>query len=138
MTLLSVRDLVVNYHTQGGPVPAVRGVDIEIPKSEVLGLAGESGCGKTTIAGALLRLLPRGTEVTGSILLNGEDVLGMRPGRLRAVRWTETSIVFQGAMHALNPVITTIWSRGMRTSMFFKLCWRAPLTSIQRRSLTNS
>jgi peptide/nickel transport system ATP-binding protein len=104
MSLLSVRDLFVNYHTQGGPVPAVRGVDIEIGKGEVLGLAGESGCGKSTIAGALLRLLPRGTEVTGSILLNGEDVLGMRPGRLRAVRWTETSIVFQGAMHALNPV----------------------------------
>jgi peptide/nickel transport system ATP-binding protein len=82
----------------------VRGVDIEIAKSEVLGLAGESGCGKSTIAGALLRLLPRGTDVTGSVLLNGEDVLGMRPGRLRAVRWTETSIVFQGAMHALNPV----------------------------------
>src|SRR6266508_2991930 len=104
MSLLSVRDLFVNYHTQGGPVPAVRGVDVEIGKGEVLGLAGESGCGKSTIAGALLRLLPTGTEVTGSILLNGEDVLGMKPGRLRAVRWTETSIVFQGAMHALNPV----------------------------------
>lgn len=104
MSLLSVRDLQVNYQTGGGAVAAVRGVDLNIAKGEVLGLAGESGCGKSTIAGALLRLLPAGTEVTGSIKLNGEDVLGMRPGRLRAVRWTETSIVFQGAMHSLNPV----------------------------------
>jgi peptide/nickel transport system ATP-binding protein len=104
MTLLSVRDLHVNYRTQAGPVPAVRGVDLDIAKGEVLGLAGESGCGKSTIAGALLRLLPKGTEVTGTVSLNGEDVLAMRPGRLRALRWAETSIVFQGAMHALNPV----------------------------------
>jgi peptide/nickel transport system ATP-binding protein len=56
------------------------------------------------MAGALLRLLPRGTTVTGEVLLNGEDVLTMKPGRLRAVRWTEASIVFQGALHSLNPV----------------------------------
>ena len=71
---------------------------------ETLGLAGESGCGKSTLAGALLRLLPRGTEVTGEVLLDGEDVLTMKPGRLRAVRWTEIAIVFQGALHSLNPV----------------------------------
>ena len=71
---------------------------------ETLGLAGESGCGKSTLAGALLRLLPRGTEVTGEVLLDGEDVLAMKPGRLRAVRWTGMAIVFQGALHTLNPV----------------------------------
>jgi peptide/nickel transport system ATP-binding protein len=85
-------------------VPAVRGVDIELDVGQTLGLAGESGCGKSSLAGALLRLLPRGTEVTGEVLLDGEDVLGMKPGRLRAVRWTDLSIVFQGALHALNPV----------------------------------
>ncbi len=104
MSVLSVRDLTVSYSTQAGPVPAVRGVDLEIAKGEVLGLAGESGCGKSTIAGALLRLLPTGTEVNGQILLGGEDVLTMKPGRLRAARWTGASIVFQGAMHAMNPV----------------------------------
>jgi peptide/nickel transport system ATP-binding protein len=102
--VLSVRDLHVTYRSEAGPVPAVRGVSFELGAGETLGLAGESGCGKSTIAGALLRVLPRGTEVTGEIRLDGEDVLAMKPGRLRAVRWTEMSIVFQGALHALNPV----------------------------------
>jgi peptide/nickel transport system ATP-binding protein len=103
--LLSVRDLHVTYAAAGAtPVPAVRGVDIELDVGETLGLAGESGCGKSSLAGALLRLLPRGSKVTGEVLLDGEDVLGMKPGRLRAVRWTDLAIVFQGALHTLNPV----------------------------------
>jgi peptide/nickel transport system ATP-binding protein len=102
--VLSVRDLHVTYRSSAGPVPAVRGVDLELAVGETLGLAGESGCGKSTLAGALLRLLPRDARVTGEVLLEGEDVLTMRPGRLRAVRWTELAIVFQGALHTLNPV----------------------------------
>jgi peptide/nickel transport system ATP-binding protein len=104
MSVLSVHDLHVSYQTQAGPVPAVRGVSFDIGRGEVLGLAGESGCGKTTVVNAILRLLPPGTKVEGEVLLAGQDVLAMRPGRLRAVRWTEASVVFQGAMHALNPV----------------------------------
>ncbi|HEX7299662.1 MAG TPA: ABC transporter ATP-binding protein [Solirubrobacteraceae bacterium] len=104
LPLLSVRDLHVTYPSRSGPVPAVRGVDIDLAVGETLGLAGESGCGKSTLAGALLRLLPRGTEVSGQVLFDGEDVLTMRPGRLRAVRWTDMAIVFQGALHTLNPV----------------------------------
>jgi len=104
MSLLSVRNLNVTYTTQGGEVPAVRGVDLEVGRGEVLGLAGESGCGKSTVAHAVLRLLPPGARAEGEVLLDEEDVLAMKPGRLRAVRWTEAAIVFQGAMHALNPV----------------------------------
>jgi peptide/nickel transport system ATP-binding protein len=101
---LSVHDLHVTYRGRSEPVPAVRGVNLELDVGETLGIAGESGCGKSSLAGALLRLLPRGTEVTGEVMLDGEDVLAMRPGRLRAVRWTELAIVFQGALHTLNPV----------------------------------
>ena len=102
--LLEVRDLTVTYRSSRGPVPAVRGVSIHLDAGETLGLAGESGSGKSTMTMALLRLVPVGTEVTGSVTLAGEDVLAMKPGRLRAVRWAEAAVVFQGAQHVLNPV----------------------------------
>ncbi len=104
MSLLELVDLRVTYRSEHGDVPAVRGVDLTIERGETVGLAGESGCGKSTIAGAVLRLLPKETLVEGSVLLGDEDVYAMRPGRLRAVRWTGAAIVFQGALHSLNPV----------------------------------
>ncbi|MEU8076991.1 ABC transporter ATP-binding protein [Catellatospora citrea] len=104
MTLLEIQDLHVDYKIAGGLLPAVRGVDLTVGKGQILGVAGESGCGKSTLAGAVLRLLPASTRVRGRISLHGEDVLGMSWGRLRAVRWSEASIVFQGAMSGLNPV----------------------------------
>ncbi|RPK57397.1 Oligopeptide transport ATP-binding protein OppD [Streptomyces sp. ADI96-02] len=102
--LLEVRDLRVAYGGGAGSVPAVRGVDLRVAAGQKLGIAGESGCGKSTLALALLRLLPRSATLSGRILLDGEDVLTMRWGRLRAVRWAGASIVFQGAMHSLNAV----------------------------------
>jgi peptide/nickel transport system ATP-binding protein len=104
MSVLELHDLHVTYRTDGGSVPAVRGVNLSLDTGDTVGLAGESGCGKSTIAGAVLRLLPKGTEVSGKVLLDGEDVYAMKPGRLRAVRWTSAAIVFQGALHSLNPV----------------------------------
>jgi peptide/nickel transport system ATP-binding protein len=101
VSLLDVRDLTVTY---AGGAAAVRGVDLRLEAGRKLGIAGESGCGKSTLALALLRLLPPGTRITGEILLDGEDVLTMRWGRVRAVRWAGASIVFQGAMHSLNAV----------------------------------
>ncbi len=104
MSILELQDLRITYATNEGPVPAVRGASLTVEKGQVVGLAGESGCGKSTVAAAILRLLPKETQVEGKILLEGEDVLTMTWGRLRAVRWTEASIIFQGALHGLNPV----------------------------------
>ncbi|MGW5687338.1 ABC transporter ATP-binding protein [Nonomuraea sp. NPDC003754] len=104
MNVLSLEDVSVTYSIASGQVPAVRGVTLSLAPGEALGIAGESGSGKSTLAMALLRLLPRDARVDGRILLDGEDVLSMKWGRLRAVRWAEASIVFQGAQHGLNPV----------------------------------
>ncbi|MFJ1643612.1 ABC transporter ATP-binding protein [Streptomyces sp. NPDC088258] len=102
--LLEIRDLRVTYGSGPSAVPAVRGLDLTVEPGSKLGLAGESGCGKSTLALALLRLLPRSATLSGEILLDGEDILTMKWGRLRAVRWAGASIVFQGAMHSLNAV----------------------------------
>ncbi|MFJ2218119.1 ABC transporter ATP-binding protein [Streptomyces sp. NPDC101062] len=104
VSLLEVRNLRVTYGTGPRAVPAVRGVDLTVEAGSKLGIAGESGCGKSTLALALLRLLPPAAKLSGEILLDGEDVLTMKWGRLRAVRWAGASIVFQGAMHSLNAV----------------------------------
>ncbi len=73
--LLDVRDLHVTYRSSRGPVPAVRGVSLSLAPGETLGLAGESGSGKSSMTMALLRLVPPGTNVTGTVTLAGEDVL---------------------------------------------------------------
>ena len=104
--LLEVRDLTVTYGSGADAVRAVRGVNFTLQPGQSLGMAGESGCGKTTVALSLLRLLPPTATIGGQILFKGEDMLGLGWQRLRAVRWAEGSVVFQGAMSALNPVRT--------------------------------
>ncbi len=104
MSLLELDDVSVKYKLAGGELPAVRGVSLTLEAGEALGVVGESGSGTSTLAMALLRLLPRDARISGRILLDGEDVLAMNWGRLRAVRWAQASIVFQGAQHGLNPV----------------------------------
>ncbi len=106
---LEWRDVKIAYRTArdaSGEIVAVDGVSLAVEPGGTVGIAGESGCGKSTLALSVLRLLPRNAEITGAIELAGEDITTMRWGRLRAVRWTEASIVFQGAMHSLNPVRT--------------------------------
>ena len=94
--LLDVRGLKVDFLTAKGLFTAVKGVDFSIGRGEVLGLAGESGSGKSTIALALMRLhRPPAIISEGSITLDGEDVLAMTPERLRKWRWSSVSMVFQ-------------------------------------------
>jgi peptide/nickel transport system ATP-binding protein len=102
--LLEIRDLHVTYAADGGGLPAVRGVDLTVQRGQIVGVAGESGCGKSTLASTILRLQPEDATVSGEVLFEGHDVLTMRWGDLRAVRWAGASIVFQGALHSLNPV----------------------------------
>jgi len=104
MTLLEFDDVSITYQSAQGPVPAVRNVSLSLPLGQTLGIAGESGCGKTTLADSVLRLLPKNAQVTGHIRLDGEDVMAMSFGQLRAARWAKAAVVFQGAQHALNPV----------------------------------
>src|SRR5688572_19977553 len=105
--LLSVRELSVEFDSPGGPLRAVDGVSFDLRRGETLGLVGESGCGKTTTVLGILRLLPPGGRIVGgSVWFDGEDLLGLDGGALRSFRWTRLSLVFQGAMNALNPVRT--------------------------------
>jgi peptide/nickel transport system ATP-binding protein len=105
--LLSVEDLRVYYKTQAGDVKAVDGVSFELEKGEALGLAGESGCGKTTAALTLTRLLPNNARiVSGAINFDGTDLVTMDEKTLKKeIRWKRISLVFQGAMNALNPIM---------------------------------
>jgi peptide/nickel transport system permease protein len=103
--LLSVQDLTVEFDSPSGPLRAVNGVSFDLRRGETMGLVGESGSGKTTTALAMLRLLPPGGRIVGGrVLLDGEDVLALDENELRAMRWSRLSIIFQGAMNALNPV----------------------------------
>jgi len=105
--LLQVEDLHVWFDlADGGELHAVQGVGFTLERGERLGLVGESGCGKTTTALAVLGLLPPSASVAGRILLEGEDVLAGGEATIRPHRWVDVAIVFQGAMNALNPVRT--------------------------------
>jgi oligopeptide/dipeptide ABC transporter ATP-binding protein len=105
LTLLEVRGLTIEFATREGKVHAVEDASLELREGEALGLAGESGCGKTTTALSLMRLLPsNGRIVRGAIQFAGRDLVRAREATLRKIRWKGISIIFQGAMNSLNPV----------------------------------
>ncbi len=102
---LQLDGLTTNYRILRGWVRAAENVSFEIDKGEALGVVGESGCGKTTVALSILKILPRGARIkSGRILFEGTDLVPLTDAEMRKIRWKGISIVFQGAMNALNPV----------------------------------
>ena len=105
MSLLEVKNLIAHYLTPFGAVKAVDDVSFSLKKGISMGLAGESGCGKTTIALSIMRILPYpGKVLDGEILFKGTDILKLNQAELRKIRWKGISTVFQGAMASLNPL----------------------------------
>lgn len=104
--VLKVEDLKVYYWTDQGPIKAVDGINLEVRRGERFGIVGESGCGKSTTATTLLRLIkPPGSIEQGRILLDGDDLLELDDEAMRAARWSRISLIPQGSMNSLNPVV---------------------------------
>jgi len=105
--LLAVEDLCIDYLTETGDVRIVDSLSFELRRGEIVGLAGESGSGKTTTLKGILRLLPHPAAITGGrVLFKEMDILEMDEDQLRVFRWKQISLVMQSAMNALNPVLT--------------------------------
>ncbi len=107
MAVLEAKDIVTRYKLKAGILTACDGVSLKVAQGEALGLVGESACGKSSLAASLVKLLPKNGRVSkGSVLLDGRDILRISEEELKKVRWKEISLIFQGAMNALNPVHT--------------------------------
>lgn len=107
MNILELRDLNVHFNSHAGKVHAVEGVNLTLEKGKILGIAGESGCGKSTIALSIPGLLPDNGEIdVGEIVFNGENLITKTEKEMEKIRWKKISVIFQGAMNAFNPLKT--------------------------------
>jgi len=105
--ILQVKNLVMNYEVKEGMVSAVEDVSFALPKGSSLGLVGESGCGKTSVALTLMQLTANNAKILGGeVILDGVSLLELDKEQMRQRRWTDVSMVFQGAMNSWNPVYT--------------------------------
>jgi peptide/nickel transport system ATP-binding protein len=105
MALLDVENLSIGYQTRKGYLRAVDGISFSLEQGRSLGFVGESGCGKTTLGMALMRLLPpNGSITSGQMIFEGEDLLKKNDEEMREIRWKKIAMIFQAAMNALNPV----------------------------------
>ncbi len=106
-TILRVEDLQISYRTRYGTLPAIRNVSFEVRQKEIVGIVGESGCGKSTVAASVLRLLPPNGRITGGhIWFKGQDLTCANEDQMREFRGLESSMIFQDPMTSLNPVFT--------------------------------
>jgi peptide/nickel transport system ATP-binding protein len=103
--ILQVKDLAIKYHTREGILTAIRGASFDIHEGEIVGVVGESGCGKSTIASAVMRLLPPNGEISaGQMLFQGQDLVQLNQESMRRLRGKDMAMIFQDAMTSLNPV----------------------------------
>jgi peptide/nickel transport system ATP-binding protein len=143
--VLKVEHLSVDYVSAQGLVHVVDDVSLELRRGEVHGLVGESGCGKSTFARALLRVLgPPAIVSGGTVELEGRDLMAMSPGELDAVRWVRMAMVFQGAIDALNPVlriqeqlVDAMRAHGVREGLEDRAKKLVDRVSLPRRVLTS-
>jgi oligopeptide/dipeptide ABC transporter ATP-binding protein len=105
--VLDIRKLSVSYRTPRGPLHALRKVDLQVPAGRIVGIVGESGCGKSTLISSIIRLMAPNAQVeSGAIGFQGQDLLKLDPGSMRALRGDRISMVFQDPMTSLNPVLS--------------------------------
>ena len=145
MALLTLEDLRVEYRTSRGVTRAVDGVNLEVHEGEVLGLVGESGCGKTTLGRAIIRVLPRNAGIAGGrILFDGTDLAALPEPEMARYRWREIAMVPQAAMDSLDPVyrlgdqfheVLTITGRLARAAARARALELCDLVGLDRRRL---
>ena len=125
--LLDVQNLNASYRTTAGRGTAVAGVSFAVTEGKSLGLIGESGCGKTTIGRALIRVMPRNMSLdSGHIMFKGQDLVGLPEKQMRELRWRDISMIPQSSMHSLDPVYR------LETQMLEVLCERGGLSQARR------
>jgi peptide/nickel transport system ATP-binding protein len=103
-SILQIRDLRVTFNTQVGELKAVRGIDVDVAPGEILGVVGESGSGKSVSFLAAMGLLPSSATISGSVMLDGKELIGAKRKAIRSVRGKSIAMVFQDPLSALNPV----------------------------------
>ena len=131
--ILEVKNLIMNYEIKAGMVSAVEDVSFTLPKGHSLGLVGESGCGKTSVALTLMRLAAANARVLGGeVKLDGENLLELSDEEMRQRRWDDISMVFQGAMNSWNPVYTV----GEQIREAMDLHWEPKPTAAEARAKT--